>query len=578
MKVSETKERRGSNKMKQKLMVVFVCLTILFSMFAVNVYAGPTLTANATGTFEGYDYEYWKDNGTGTMTLNGGGSFSCSWSNINNILFRTGKKLGSTKTYQEYGNIEMNYACNYQPNGNSYMSVYGWTKEPLVEYYIIDSYGTWKPPGNQYQPKGTISVDGGTYEIYETTRTQQPSIIGTATFQQYWSIRTVKRTSGKITVSDHFKAWEAKGMKMGKLYEVSMVVEGYQSSGKAEMTKMDITMGPQTSTPPQSTIPPQNTIPSGSGKVGDVNGDNSVNSTDCAALRRHILNVTPLTGKNLANADTNLDGSVNSTDYTMLKRAVLGLITLPGGGTQSPIISYNPSPTPTPKPSAQPSAKFHCFLLLGQSNMSGYPKAQESDKVKNPRILELNYTSNQWEVAVPPLHETYQDAIGPGDWFAKTIINELPEGDTIGLIPCAENGMGIDHFLNNKYSWIVNRCKLAQQRGGVIEGILFCQGETDTGNPSWPGKVNTLVSNLKRDLGLGDVPFLAGELLYSGTSSSHNQLIRQLPNTIKNCHVISAQGLVEDTNDQTYNLHFDHNSQVEFGKRYAKKMTEVLGW
>ena len=80
------------------LFSTFLCFAILFALFPVNVQAGPSFNNNATGTYEGYDYEYWKDNGTGTMTLNGGGTFSCSWSNINNILFRTGKKLGSTKT------------------------------------------------------------------------------------------------------------------------------------------------------------------------------------------------------------------------------------------------------------------------------------------------------------------------------------------------------------------------------------------------------------------------------------------------------------------------------------------------
>jgi len=372
--------------MKQKMMVVIVCFTILFSFFAVNVYAGPTLTANATGTFEGYDYEYWKDNGTGTMTLNGGGSFSCSWSNINNILFRTGKKLGSTKTYKEYGNIVMEYACNYQPNGNSYMSVYGWTKEPLVEYYIIDSYGTWKPPGNQYQPKGTISVDGGTYEIYETTRTQQPSIIGTATFQQYWSIRTVKRTSGTITVSDHFKAWEAKGMKMGKLYEVSMVVEGYQSSGKADMTKMNITMGGSTPSVPPSNTPtrlPVNTPtnrPSNpptyapAGDCGDCNSDGLVNSTDYSALKQHILSVRTISGTALKNADTDLDGNVNSTDLTILRRYILGIIkSLPYGSTPS-----SPSPRPT-DPIVQPSSP-----TVPLSSLPSFQQLQSNAKLPDP--------------------------------------------------------------------------------------------------------------------------------------------------------------------------------------------------
>jgi len=229
--------------MKKKLTVILLIVTCFTIAFAVNIFAATkTITSNDTGTFEGYDYEYWKDNGTGTMTLTGGSTFTCSWSNINNILFRTGKKLGSTKAWQDYGGISLNYTCNYQPNGNSYMAVYGWTKDPLVEYYIIDSYGTWKPPGNQVPLKGKITVDGRTYEVYANSRTG-PSIVGDTTFQQYWSICTSKRTSGTITVSDHFKAWEGFGMKMGKMHEVSMVVEGYQSSGKAEMTKMDLTFG-----------------------------------------------------------------------------------------------------------------------------------------------------------------------------------------------------------------------------------------------------------------------------------------------------------------------------------------------
>jgi endo-1,4-beta-xylanase len=220
-----------------------------------------TITANQTGTHGGYDYELWKDNGTTSMTLKDGGSFSCSWSNINNALFRKGKKYNETQTYQQLGNIVMNYTCNYNPNGNSYLSVYGWTSSPLVEYYIIESYGTWKPPGSN-SPKATITVDGGSYEIYETTRTNQPSIKGTATFQQYWSVRTAKRTSGTISVSEHFKAWEARGMKMGLMYEVSLVVEGYQSSGTADVTSMSITVGGTSPSPSPSPKTSPKTSPS----------------------------------------------------------------------------------------------------------------------------------------------------------------------------------------------------------------------------------------------------------------------------------------------------------------------------
>lgn len=174
------------------------------------------------------------------MTLNSGGTFSCQWSDIGNALFRKGIKFDSTKTYQQIGSISVDYGCNYQPSGNSYLCVYGWAKDPLVEYYIVESWGTWRPPGAT--AKGTITVDGGTYEVYETTRVEQPPIEGTTTFKQYWSVRTSKRTSGTVSVTEHFKAWENMGMEMGKLYEAALNVEGYQSSGSAEVYKNNITV------------------------------------------------------------------------------------------------------------------------------------------------------------------------------------------------------------------------------------------------------------------------------------------------------------------------------------------------
>ncbi len=94
------------------------------------------------------------------MTLNSGGTFSCQWSEIGNALFRKGIKYDTTNTYQQLGNITVDYGCSYEPNGNSYLCVYGWRKDPLVEYYIIESWGTCRPPGAI--SKGTNTVDGGT--------------------------------------------------------------------------------------------------------------------------------------------------------------------------------------------------------------------------------------------------------------------------------------------------------------------------------------------------------------------------------------------------------------------------------
>jgi hypothetical protein len=270
----------------------------------------------------------------------------------------------------------------------------------------------------------------------------------------------------------------------------------------------------------------------------------------------------------ITKGDLNNDSIINMADV---------IIIAGNFGKTVIIVTATPTWTKAPTPTPTSAAKFHCFILTGQSNMAGYPKAQDSDRVKDPRILSLGYYNNQWAVAAPPLHEN-RDSIGPGDWFAKTLVQKLPANDTIGLIPCAVSGIGIDDLAGSKYSWILEKAKKAKERGGVIEGILFHQGETNNNQADWPNKVNTLMTKLKNDLGLGDVPILAGELLYTGDCKSHNTLVNKLPSVVKNCHVVSAQGLTEDASDFTYNLHFDHNSQVTFGKRYAEKLIQALGW
>ncbi|MBQ5967964.1 MAG: glycoside hydrolase family 11 protein [Clostridiales bacterium] len=227
----------------QRLIGMILCFVVAICLIfpTGEVLADRTITNNETGNEGGYDYELWKDHGTTSMTLSGGGTFSCSWSNIGNALFRKGKKLNATQTYSQLGNISVTYGADYQPNGNSYLCVYGWSKSPLVEFYIVDSWGSWRPPGAS--SKGTITVDGGTYDVYETTRVNQPSIEGNATFQQFWSVRTSRRTSGTISVSEHFRAWERMGMRLGNIYEVALTVEGYQSSGYANVYQNTLTIG-----------------------------------------------------------------------------------------------------------------------------------------------------------------------------------------------------------------------------------------------------------------------------------------------------------------------------------------------
>ncbi|GAB4027981.1 sialate O-acetylesterase [Spirosoma koreense] len=225
--------------------------------------------------------------------------------------------------------------------------------------------------------------------------------------------------------------------------------------------------------------------------------------------------------------------------------------------------------------------RLKLFLLIGQSNMAGRGVPEAADQQPTPRIWMLTKDLN-WLPARDPMHfdKPAVIGVGPGLAFAKQLANAYP-AMTIGLIPCAVGGSGIDvwkpgaYYEPTKsypYDDALRRAKKALENG-ELAGFLWHQGESDSSPDkasAYGPKLAELVQRFRKDLNAPHVPFVVGTLgdfvvNRNPDARTVNQALQQAPQQVPDLYCVVSAGLT-DKGDST---HFDTPSARTLGRRYA---------
>jgi len=209
------------------------------AIFAALVAAGclaitanaQTVSNNGTGSNNGFFYSLFTSSGSATLTFPEAskfpGNYAITWSDVGDVVGGKGFNPGSAQT------IGYNVGS---ASGFNYISIYGWLTNPLVEYYITE-FGSLFVSDATF--KGSVSSDGHTYNTYEHEQVNQPSIQGTATFEQYldaWGGASIG-TNGTVTTANHFNHWKSLGLPVGTFNYQILATEAFNgASGSVNAT------------------------------------------------------------------------------------------------------------------------------------------------------------------------------------------------------------------------------------------------------------------------------------------------------------------------------------------------------
>ncbi|MHA7056819.1 glycoside hydrolase family 11 protein [Aquimarina sp. M1] len=156
------------------------------------------------GTNKSYFWTIYKEGGWGKLTFpyanQYGGNFEIEYKNNKDIVGGKGWSTGNGR--------RINYNIGLLQGSYNFVGVYGWTRTPLIEYYVVERGSiTGQNQNNDYR------VNGKNYKFKKQLRSNAPSILGTRTFYQYISEHGNASTGSnqQIYMQAHINHWNKYG-------------------------------------------------------------------------------------------------------------------------------------------------------------------------------------------------------------------------------------------------------------------------------------------------------------------------------------------------------------------------------
>lgn len=218
------------------------------------------------------------------------------------------------------------------------------------------------------------------------------------------------------------------------------------------------------------------------------------------------------------------------------------------------------------------------FIMAGQSNMAGRGIVEPQDTIPNKRVLTIDQTG-RWIYAKEPLHfyEPKMAGLDCGLSFTRTLIDSLPQGISVGIIPCAVGGSSIEQWLGDETFRGVKLLSNFEEKvnliknSGTIKGIIWHQGESNAKPeliPLYADRLDSLTKIFRRIVANDSLPIIIGQLgSYAepvekkNRWSSINTTIRAFAEKNLNTFAINTQ----DLKHKGDTVHFDSESQRKMG-------------